>query len=788
MKKLILIFCLFVGAGSLLAQSFEARVIQDDFGYLAYQLRETTGTNPPSTTKNITDITFEIRWDNVSYPNLDLAIICTNYNIEDEVAGKRTSGSYDYRVYNNFSVSSFASPENWTQNTWYTIVQLEVTDPGSGTVDLEVAPAGFGVQSINFTYDADGNGSIEPGENFTPTINGFADDFPYPTIVWDLVWVGGTAGFTNDWFFSSNWTGTCGGPAPSGPNSLLNIYVGSASYPLTTNISGTMQCANLRIGSGGQMTVPVTNGNLAVSGKTILDEDGTLSIAASGGIATLTDLEFKDSGARAQAQLIINPGSQVTVNGPTTLTAAQQIQVLADATGVGSFIDNGTINHGTSGSALVQTYLANAATPGNFFMHLVGPTVHDPTYTGPGTTGVFLSAFDVASLATYAYEWVEANASANGWSNVSATTTPVPTAKGLAQSTDDATNYTMNMTGQLITGAVATAAALGHSNNNLELISNPYPSAVDWDVLQPTNSSVVNTTFYIWNPASGVSGNYGQYTQGTGGTGTNGVTKDIQVGQGFFVETLSSAPFNFSNSDRLHSNTAFLKDGLSNLLKIRAEGNNFADELIIYFKEGATYNYEWEIEAEKWYSMIEEATEIWTVSADNMILSQNALPPMGTEMVTVPMSFKNGTEGEYSISGLHIDSFEPGTEIYLEDLVTGEPWHNLVQEPTYTFTATPDDPQERFLVHFFGPTGIEEPGAQEAIRIYSHKEYAYIMNDGSEEIEEFVVYDMMGHEVMRGTLPSSTLNKIYVGDNTAYYVVQVITKNRSYNGKVLITK
>ena len=48
---------------------------------------------------------------------------------------------------------------------------------------------------------------------------------------------------------------------------------------------------------------------------------------------------------------------------------------------------------------------------------------------------------------------------------------------------------------------------------------------------------------------------------------------------------------------------------------------------------------------------------------------------------------------------------------------------------------------------------------------------------------------MMGRELHRGTLPNNTVNKVTIGDVSAYYIVKVITKEgRIYTDKVYITK
>ncbi len=121
------------------------------------------------------------------------------------------------------------------------------------------------------------------------------------------------------------------------------------------------------------------------------------------------------------------------------------------------------------------------------------------------------------------------------------------------------------------------------------------------------------------------------------------------------------------------------------------------------------------------------------------------------------MSFKCGADADYTIEAANIESFEPGTEIWLEDQKVGGDWYNLVQNPVYEFSGSPSDIQERFIIHFFGPTGIDDNPVAEvkSIQIYGWAHDAYIVNRGTETVKEYIAYDMMGRELHRGTLPNS---------------------------------
>jgi len=496
----------------------------------------------------------------------------------------------------------------------------------------------------------------------------------------------------------------------------------------------------------------------------------------------------------AGGDLTIDPLATLTANGATHIEDANAFTIAASAAGTGSFIDNGTITYGATGSAVVQQYFNDIVTEVPFHNHFVGPMVSDPAFetANGGTKGVYLQAFDLANSSTYAYEFLPAS---NTWNNIVPTTYPIPSTKGISLSTTTDQSYTLSMTGKLITGSISTANGSTITGAGNNLLSNPFACGLNLMNFQLVNAvfgASITTTVRVWEGVDngGNGGNYSTYTLGTGTGGL--VTGVLRIGQGFFVESNLGGVVSFASNptypEKTHATGILLKDAPINFLRLKAKGNGFSDELIVRFADEGSSTKDM-YDAEKWSSMYDESTEAWTVAIDNSQLTINTLEQLGTEMVSVPMYFKSGAEETYTITASDIESFVSGSEIWLEDLQTGAQWHNLVQNPVYTFTASPDDPQSRFVLHFFGPTGIGDPGAEiSPVQIYSYDHDAYIVNRGNEVIEEYVVYDMMGRELQRGSLPSTTVNKVFIGQVSGYYIVKVVTNNRIYSEKVFINR
>ena len=763
MKRIITILILTLVSftvTNIFAQAFEIRITDNDEGYLAVQMRETTGTGTPSTTIPIVDISFEIRW--LTSEATDVSIICSNnsYNLADGLGAKQTSGSYDFRIFQATN-TPFYPPHDWTTGEWETLATFKATT-GTGTADFEISPHQFGGYDLNWNQG-------DPPHDYLPVRNGSISNYDIPTLIYNYVWTGAAGGPPSQnngykWENSSNWEGACSGDSPpegSYPyfgqtGSYVLIPPGLSKYPEMTSGSDDWgwACNRMLIENGAHVTVPdlstsTSNPKLYIDGDLIISDGGKLNLSALG---------------------------YATVTGSADIEGSAGIEVQADATGVGSFIDNGTITYGTSGTGKVQTYLTNTATSGSFHMHTVGPTV-DIGSAG----GATLSAFDLTAGSTYAYDWDESQPVASGWQNIYTNSYLVATGDGIALSTTDATDHTMEMTGTFITGNV-NSPSLSYSNNHYELISNPYPSSIDFDAFASANSSIINNEYWIWNPSSG------NYENRVGGAGSQ---QYVQVGQAFFVETNNAGTVQFTNAIRAHSSNSF-RDMLANMLTMKVTGGDmgYSDELIVRFTDNATSGYDVNLDGEKWNSMYEDATMIRSIAEDGSELAINVLPLDGLQgdMVSVPVHFDCGYTAEYTFDFEGIDSFEAGNEVWLEDKKDNDKWIYLNNNPHYTFTATSYEPNDRFIIHFFGPTSINDKD-EAKVGIYSWRQYAFINNVTNEKIKKVSIYNMAGSLVTSREIPDGQkLSKIWVSDQMAYYVVQVITESNVYTNKILITK
>jgi hypothetical protein len=418
-------------------------------------------------------------------------------------------------------------------------------------------------------------------------------------------------------------------------------------------------------------------------------------------------------------------------------------------------------------------------------MHFVGAPIEDTTsgYTG----AVRLQQFDMTYLDTYAFEWnatVDTNVG-QPWVNVWPYDYSVPLGNGLTLSNYVAGTGTIVMRGYPVSGSVSYAIR-NVVNNGLELISNPFPSAIDFDDFASDNSAYIRDMYYIYDPTSG---NYVTRASGIGGT------QYIQHGQGFFVYTKANGNINFTNAHKTHSDDPF-REIIPNLLTVQVTGGTigFKDETYICFAHGASKGFDEEIDAKKWNSVSAGATMINTLADDNTRMAINTLPidELNTQLTTVPLHFVCGEEAEYTLRFEGIETFDQPNEVWLEDIQAQTDWVSITNgENIYSFMAAPGNEVHRFNIHFFGPTAIDDPFIDDEdglIKIFSSKEFAYVVNKSDERIKEVMIYDMMGKQVLRKSVPDQTTSKLYVSDKTGYYVVRVLTDKQVHTQKILILK
>jgi hypothetical protein len=126
----------------------------------------------------------------------------------------------------------------------------------------------------------------------------------------------------------------------------------------------------------------------------------------------------------------------------------------------------------------------------------------------------------------------------------------------------------------------------------------------------------------------------------------------------------------------------------------------------VHFIGEATEGFDLQVDGMKLQGL-EDAPQLYSVSAGQKFSISNL--PEFPEQATVPVNFETKYTGSVTLAFSQIESFPAAMSIKLEDKLTGQ-MTNVRQQPVYTFAHQQGNAAERFVLHFGGATGVDEPG------------------------------------------------------------------------------
>jgi len=465
--------------------------------------------------------------------------------------------------------------------------------------------------------------------------------------------------------------------------------------------------------------------------------------------------------------LTISSNQNLTVLGTLTNTVGNSgLVIKSDPTGTAS---------------LLHTTAAVNASVERFIPHMFADEFHmlSSAVTAQAIAPEFneLDAFYVWNEPTA--NWIEyANASpafvaANGGTNL------VP-GKGYAVSYPNQT--IKDYAGILNQGSISIPLAFTPASTyeGWNFVGNPYPSSINWDAVTGWTRNELedagggDNAMWVWNAGLGA---YGAYTFTAGGT--NGVSNYIPISQGYWVKAISAGTLAMTNDVREHSSQSYLKStSVSDRLRLKVSGtaNTYCDEIIVKFGNASN-----QLGAEKMFSMYATAPNLYSTKM-NKNWTINNLTSIAQNAV-VPLGFKAGADGNYTMHASELNSFSTTTYVYLKDLFTNN-LSDLNQHADYTFAASATDIADRFqLIFTLSPLKISDNLIQNSA-IYSYENTIFVA--ANENIQKITIYNTLGQLIK--TLENKTA-KIAVdmnGNASGYYIVKVVTNKNVYSEKVLI--
>ncbi|MCD4735278.1 MAG: LamG domain-containing protein, partial [Bacteroidales bacterium] len=449
--------------------------------------------------------------------------------------------------------------------------------------------------------------------------------------------------------------------------------------------------------------------------------------------------QYSNINVETGSNLTMNVSSSLTVSGNlSNSNGTSGLTISSEASGTASLIENNGV------PASVERYFSG----NDIDWHFVSSPVSN------ALSGVFTDMY----LQRY-------DESAGQYFEIIPQTVPLNPMQGYAVYSNIATMNTAIFEGNLNTGNLS-ANLTANNPYGWNLLGNPYPSSIDWDAV--TIVAGMNNAVYYLDAATG---NFLSYNGSLGGG-----SRYIPPMQGFFVSANSNTSFSLDNTVRTHTGADnFYKEGLSDLLVLKAEGNGFEDKTYIHFNNESTEGFDGTFDAYKIFTGYNDALPQIFTKVGIEDLSINVLP----ETESIVLGFNASQDGIYSIE---IEELNDISTVILDDLLTGT-IHDL-KNGSYEFLHSTDNVAERFVVHF-SPLSVDENKLGN-IHIYSAGKTLMIQSDN--QCKGYVcVMDILGNELLREQIDFKTLYQVDASKlSSGYYIVSVVGSDTQIIEKVLI--
>lgn len=475
------------------------------------------------------------------------------------------------------------------------------------------------------------------------------------------------------------------------------------------------------------------------------------------------------------ASLTINPNAALTLSGRLTIDGTDGLIIQSDATGTGSLIDNGISGPGT---AQVKRYLSGYTSSNDGIYHFISSPVSNQSIQ-PEFVNLPNSVNDFYKFDEVTNTWVNSRTPSGTWNSNFETTFTINRGYLVSYNTNTTKTFsgTLNSASAPVQITCTNTIQPGGSGNGWNLIGNPFPSAIDYNLI---TCSGMDAAIYYYNAASS---SYVSFIPPNMGSGS----RYIPAMQGWMMHAQSGGgTVTLDNSIRTHSGQNFFYKNeqkvLSNYLMLTVSGNGYFDEAYLHVTDEAQPEFDGNLDAFKLFGFNPQVPMIYTLTPEFRKLSINSIPPEATTS-PVPLALKVNADGPYTITASELQTFQPDVTIILEDTKTGE-MQNLMNIPTYSFQAVANDPADRFRIHFSGTLGTPEIKPT-PVKIYSSGNTVSV-STGSSIPGIVVITDLLGREILFKNTGGNLITQIPVDAVTGYYLVKVQTDSSVVVRKVFI--
>lgn len=485
------------------------------------------------------------------------------------------------------------------------------------------------------------------------------------------------------------------------PTHTVTLNTTGVCNDLTIDATGTLNASGNTLSVFGNW---LNNGTFTASTSTVVMK-GDATQGFNGATTTrFNNLHIDNDAGTVNCNVDVEVrGQLLALEG--TLQANDNLIIVSDATQSGSI---GPISSGAdvAGTLTLQRHVP-LATAGWVFLGcpMPGRTIADwdddiiVTGITGGNDGFNPPGYTFINI--YSYNEAVAGDRNNGWTAATNVTNSLLTQRGYNVYMQ-AGAQDIDLTGTIQKGPVTIPVTFTNSSNAADgwnLVTNPYPSEVDWVAVEANSSDVAS--YYVYDSA------LPGYRAYNANTLTGSASRYIAHSQSFFVKAnIVGQNLNFEETHKTNTNAAFERvlDAAVSEAYFRLERDGLADEGSLTFIEGATDNYEQMFDAEYFENSNTQAPEFAFVSADNVLMEIDARPNF-TNSLQVPVYLDLPSAGTYIFSVLSTQNIPLGSCIAVEDVVSGT---MMSMEQGSSMSITVDAPYQgnRLIIHVSTPITV----------------------------------------------------------------------------------
>ncbi len=623
-----------------------------------------------------------------------------------------------------------------------------------------------------------------------------------------------TGALSTNWNAAGNWSSNS---VPNNCATDITIPASLARYPdiassatfgvgdvtiangasITINSSAVLNvCGNISSG-GGSGAVVSGNGRLVLNGSSQQTISGNLTVNTLRVDNSTGALLASSSDVSVNQSLELRQGQFNTTAGTLILASADETQC--------AILDNFTSGFsGTvSGNITAQRGYANALN--TYTQHYFSSPISSVAITqfapASGTNGVSITPTadcdetqlpagsnygnvfeynenDVTTCHLQAWKVRSAGSATNarGYSVVKSGNGTL-TLTGTPNLSTSYTRTGLENTGWSLPSKQTTAGSLPNYQGGWHLVGNPYSALLDPSSI--ANSAFDNTALVLHTFGS-FAGTYQPLSLSS--------TATVAPFQAFFVRkssTIGSATFTISASERRVGQTVFYKNE-ERQMSITATAGDRNDITYVSFNTDATTDYDPMFDGLKFTSG-GGAPTIYTNIDDN-IASVNTNPDVASTP-TIPMGFMAGKDTTYSLTAEGIENLPTGTEVILEDKLTGA-FQQLNTSPVYTFASAKADNINRFVLHFAKtetPNGIGNIN-QKSVSIFGNGDKVFVdLSKANTAGAKVTIYNLLGEVLSNETATANMYSRTFNNVETTCLIVVVKTMDGITTQKVILT-